>query len=98
MDIEFERDQENLTARVTGEVNSKTAPDMLERLENEIKEAQTLLIDLSGVEYMSSAGFRNLLKLHRKMKERSGMSLTGVTGEVLSALKVTGLARIFGVE
>jgi anti-anti-sigma factor len=50
------------------------------------------VVDLQQVTYISSAGIRPLLALHRQVRDRGGrLILTGLTTEVEGVLKVTRL-------
>ena len=61
MTINVERDFELVTLEITGRLDTTTAPN-LESVVNELSEdTKELIFDMSGVEYISSAGIRVLL-------------------------------------
>lgn len=59
---------------------------------------QRLLMNLSGVDYLSSAGMRMLLSISKKLKTLSGkLVLCGMTQSVLEVLKMSGFDQILEV-
>ena len=67
MTINVERDFELVTLEITGRLDTTTAPN-LESVVNELSEdTKELVFDMSGVEYISSAGIRVLLGAYKKM-------------------------------
>lgn len=64
----------------------------LEKAILEITSAGTIILDLSDVEYISSAGVRQLLLAHRQAQQLSAsFSVVKVNPQVMSILKITGI-------
>ncbi|MCR5118016.1 MAG: STAS domain-containing protein [Lachnospiraceae bacterium] len=60
---------------------------------------KTVYIDLNNVEYISSAGLRVFLSMHRYMEEREGkLILKNVNDEVMGTLKLTGFDKVLNIE
>lgn len=57
-----------------------------------------LILDLSEVEYISSAGMRVLLESELIMKKRGGMTLTNVNETVMETIKMAGFDRFLNIE
>jgi anti-anti-sigma factor len=58
-----------------------------------------LVIDMAGVEYISSAGLRAFLLLARKTKETSGqLVLAGMSPGVKQVFDLAGFTALFSVE
>lgn len=73
MTINVERDFELVTLEITGRLDTTTAPN-LESVINELPEdTKELIFDMSGVEYISSAGIRVLLGAYKKMNTNYGI-------------------------
>jgi anti-sigma B factor antagonist len=83
---------------VSGKVDSYTAPDLIKAIEtlNENNRFK-IIIELSKLEYMSSAGFRALLLVQRNCKRynRGEIVLASVPPKVMSALELTGFTPLF---
>jgi anti-sigma B factor antagonist len=55
-----------------GRLDSQTAPMLDERLDLVLKSATALLFDMAGLEYVSSAGIRVLVKARKALEARGG--------------------------
>lgn len=83
---------------VKGRVDSSTAPQFSQVLEKMNKNGQyRLVIDMTGLEYMSSAGFRALLAAQRACKRynRGEVVLASVPTRVKEALELAGFTELF---
>lgn len=83
---------------VTGRVDSSTAPQLSEALDAITGAARyKIVLDLSGLEYMSSAGFRVLLAAQRNCKHynRGEVVLTNVPENIDNALELAGFDTLF---
>ncbi len=83
-----------------GRVDSATAPKVAEALEAINNEGRfKLVIDMTGLEYMSSAGFRALIATQRNCKRynRGEVVLACVPANILSALELAGFTTLFKI-
>ena len=83
---------------IKGRVDSYTASKVTEALDTSNKEGHfKIVLDLSGVEYMSSAGFRALLLGQRNCKRynRGEVVLAAVPKRIYEAFDLTGFAPLF---
>ena len=84
---------------LTGRVDNSTAGELHAKLKALIDSGEkTILLDLAGVTYLTSAAFRVLL-LAASQAERSGarLALCGVTGHVLDLFELGGLTGSFTI-
>jgi len=83
---------------VKGRVDSSTAPEFTKALEK-ISEAGRfkIAVDMSELEYMSSAGFRALLASQRNCKKynRGELVLVKVPERIREALELAGFTELF---
>jgi anti-sigma B factor antagonist len=82
---------------IEGRVDTTTAP----QLEEAIKEASgsnSLVLDFSNVEYLSSAGLRVLLMGHKTMAAKGGMKIINAKEDIMEIFEVTGFADILNIE
>lgn len=99
IDISIEqRDQITLVA-VSGRVDSMNANQFGEALTTQISDGNTqLVLDLSSVEYMSSAGLREIVTSLKKAKKASGdLRLAQPSQRVREVLEMAGLDTIFRI-
>jgi anti-anti-sigma factor len=82
-----------------GRLDSVSAPSLGERLTAALgSPSQRLLIELSQLEYISSAGFRVLLLAARRATETEGkVVLCGVTGKVQQLFDLGGFLDFFRI-
>jgi len=92
-------DDTGLTICVTGRIDTTNAADFGAALASARAEHPegALELDLAGLDYISSAGLRELLKL-QKAEGAEKVRLAGVSREVYDILETTGFAQIFDVR
>ncbi|MBR3363387.1 MAG: STAS domain-containing protein [Solobacterium sp.] len=98
MNIEFTRDGSTLTAVITGRIDTNSAPETEEKIMSEIKDADKLVLDFAHVDYISSAGLRVLLLLHKTMQPKGGMKVIHINETVQEVLDITGFADILTLD
>lgn len=84
---------------VKGRLDSVTAPTLGERLSDAFAApSRRLLIELSELEYISSAGFRILLLAAKRAAETDGqIVLAGVSGKVRQLFDLGGFLDLFRI-
>lgn len=87
-----------LTVLLEGKLDTSTAPQAAEEIESEIENAQKLIIDMKDLKYISSAGLRLLLSLHKKMSGKGGMKVTNVNETNMEIFEFTGFTDILDIE
>ena len=82
-----------------GRLDTVSAPD-LETIFNEISESDVkeLQLDFKGLDYISSAGLRVLLRGQRMMSEKGGMVITNVKDTVMEVFEMTGFIDILTIK
>jgi anti-sigma B factor antagonist len=83
---------------VQGRVDSSTAPQFSKALDAIIeKDVYKIVVDMGGLEYMSSAGFRALLAAQRSCKRynRGEVVLASVPERIREALELAGFTELF---
>jgi len=84
---------------VKGRIDSATAPALAERLTANLEAANVrVVLDLSRLEYISSAGFRILLIAAKRADETgSRLVLCGVAGKVRQLFDLGGFLDLFTI-
>ena len=83
---------------ITGEIDAKSAPEAKAKLMPAIDRSGRLLMDMSGVTFMSSAGLRILLQLYRQALARDGkVALVGLQEQIRDTMSMTGFLNYFAV-
>ncbi|MBQ0125550.1 MAG: STAS domain-containing protein [Clostridiales bacterium] len=82
-----------VTLRPDGWLDTASSP-ILGAEVDALTEAKELVLDFELVEYMSSAGLRQVVAAHKKAKSLdAGFSVINVGNEVMSIFKMTGIDK-----
>ena len=98
MDIRINHEGSKLTLELSGRLDTKTAPQLENVLDTQLDGVTELVLDFAGVEYISSAGLRILLKAQKLMNRQGSMLIRCVNEGVSDVLKITGFSNIFTIE
>ena len=98
MTIEIKKNAKEITIEVAGRLDTITAPVLEKAIEENIAGIKSLVLDLKGLEYISSAGLRVLLTAQKKMQKIGSMKVTNVREEVMEVFEMTGFADILVIE
>ena len=98
MTIEIKKNAKETTIEVVGRLDTITAPVLEKTIGENIGDIQSLILDMKGLEYISSAGLRILLGAQKKMQGIGTMKLVNVCDEVMEILEMTGFADILTIE
>jgi anti-sigma B factor antagonist len=85
---------------VSGRVDSATSPKLTETFDGLLNDGHyKIVLDLSQVEYMSSAGFRAMLSALKSCKRynRGDLYLATVPKQIHEALDLTGMTTLFKI-
>ncbi|MBQ8094905.1 MAG: STAS domain-containing protein [Clostridia bacterium] len=87
----------DVTLNLEGRLDTTTSPELEAELKTVLEAAQTLTMDFSKLDYISSAGLRVLLAAHKVMSRKGGMKVTNVNEIVQEVFEVTGFADILNI-
>ena len=96
MNIDKKLDDGCLTIKVEGRLDSNTSPE----LETELKldGVKEVVFDFAGLEYISSAGLRVLMKAHKAMALVGGKTtVVNPNAIVKGVFDMTGMSDVFNV-
>ena len=95
MTINVKRDFEFVTLEITGRLDTTTAPKLNSVINKLSVDTKEIVFDMSGVEYISSAGIRVLLGAYKKMNFNQGiMRITKANDMVHEVFEMTGLLEL----
>jgi anti-sigma B factor antagonist len=98
MEITYQEFKHCDLLKVNGRVDSSTAPDFAKALDKICDDGRfKIVVDMSELEYMSSAGFRALLATQRNCKRynRGELVLVAVPERIREALELAGFTELF---
>ena len=97
----LEGDREVLTARITGEIDLSNASELEETIVDAVPNtALGMVVDLSGVEYLDSAGVRMLVHLVERFRWRQQVMRAAAPdgSRVRSVLSMAGADGVIPVD
>ena len=98
MTIEKKMNGNELVIALEGRLDTMTSPELEAELNQSLAGADSLTLDFSKLEYISSAGLRVLLSAHKIMNNKGGMKVTNVNEIGREVFEVTGFADILTIE
>ncbi len=100
MNIETRELKHVSVVKITGRVDSNTAPDVEKALQELIDaDRHQVVLDLQDTDYMSSAGLRVLVSTLKAAKKSGGdLKLAQPSGRVKEVLDLAGLTPVFKIH
>ena len=98
MTINTKQNGTTLEIALEGRLDTMTAPELEAELQKSLDGADSLVMDFSKLDYISSAGLRVLLSAHKTMSTKGGMKVKNVNEIVREVLDVTGFSDILTIE
>lgn len=98
MDITKKYNQKELTLSVEGRIDTITSKDLEKAIDEEFGNFDSLTMDFTDVNYISSAGLRVLIVAHKKLKnEDIPFSIKNVNDIVGEIFRISGLDKILKI-
>ena len=94
LSIRKERSQDQLTLNLEGRLDSNSAPELDSELRADLDGVKRLVLNLSELIYLSSAGLRVILSAQKQMNKQGEMIVTGANETIMEIFMVTGFADI----
>ena len=98
LNIEKTTNASELTVVLSGRLDTTTAPDLEKELKESLDGVTALTIDMTALEYISSAGLRVLLSTQKIMNRQGKMKVTHVNETIQEIFEVTGFSDILTIE
>ena len=98
MTIEIKRQAEATIIEVVGRLDTTTAPVLEKTINEDMGDTKNLILNVKGLEYISSAGLRVILGAQKKMQKVGTMKVTNVNEAVMEVFDITGFTDILTIE
>ena len=98
MTIEKLLNGEVATLVVVGRLDTQTAPELEKEVDNVVSNIKELTFDMTGLEYVSSAGLRVILKSQKIMNTQGSMKIINVNDTIMEVFDITGFADVLTIE
>lgn len=99
MQVVEERENNTLILALEGRLDSTTSPDFEKQIVGAIQDDEKrMVIDLGGVEYISSAGLRAVLIGAKQMNAGYGkLALCGLSDKIMEVFHMSGFDKILNI-
>ena len=84
------------TLRLEGWLDTNAAPELLKALDELEGDTESLVLDLSALEYISSSGVRGVVSAYKKMN--GALLVRGAAPGIMSIFKATGIDKKLSFE
>ena len=98
MIINKKQDGSALVVALEGRLDTTTAPELEQALKSSLDGVTDLTLDMTNLDYISSAGLRVLLSAHKTMLKQGTMKVTNASEIVREVFEVTGFSDILTIE
>ena len=91
MDISLREEEQALIVTVAGRLDGLTAPDFDRQAATWVRPNRLVVLDLSQLNYISSAGLRSVLTLGKQLKAGKGrLALCSLSGFIKEVIELSG--------
>ena len=99
MEISVRKEKNVSVVSVTGRMDAVTAPEFEKNLSELMSKGEKkFLVNLAGLEYISSAGLRSILVIAKRSKAgQDEVIFSGLRGPVEEVFKISGFHSIFKI-
>ena len=98
MTIQIKRSNEEIIIEIVGRLDTNTAPALDKTIIEDVEASKNLVLDLKGLEYISSAGLRVLLGAQKKMQVSGSLKVRNVSSDIMDVFDMTGFSGILSIE
>lgn len=98
MEITYNKNGAVLFIAPKGRLDTASAPQLDEALKTSMGDVKELILDLSDLEYMSSAGLRVFLSAQKTMLKQGKMTVKNVNDTIMEIFEITGFKEILNIE
>lgn len=98
MDISTIIEDKKQTVVLTGKLDTLTAPELEEFMQESLEEISELVLDFAGLKYISSAGLRVLLTLQKRMNKQGSMVIIHVNEQIMEVFEMTAFSDILTIK
>lgn len=86
------------TLKISGRLDTITAPELEAAVNGCIADTRELVLDFSELDYISSAGLRVLLKAQKSMMQKGSMKIMNASKSIMEVFDITGFSDILTIE
>jgi anti-anti-sigma factor len=90
MTVEIKKRNKEALIKIAGVLDKTTAESLEKTIENSVKSAPSIVLDLSGIEHITNEGLLVLLRTRKEIKSVGSLRLNGVCESVMQIIEASG--------
>ena len=99
MNISKYYNEKELTLSVEGRINSITSKELDEEINNELGNFDSLILDFTNLEYISSAGLKVLIATYRKLNpDNIPFIIKNANDVIMEVFRLSGINKVLEIE
>ena len=99
MEIIKTKDNNKLNVKLVGRLDTNTSVELEEAIKEDQKEVTEINLDLKDLDYISSAGLRLVLVMHKNMSNKKGkLTVLHPKDDVMEVFDMTGFSSFLNIE
>jgi anti-sigma B factor antagonist len=99
MEIKISTIENVQVATLDGDIDASVAPEVSAQILPLATDSAKIILDMTKVPYMSSAGLRTLLSMYRKAStNQTQLVLVGLSEDIRDTMSVTGFLNFFEIS
>ena len=99
MEIIKTKDNNKLNIKLVGILDTNTSVELEEAIKDDQKEVAEIDLDLKDLDYISSAGLRLILVMHKNMNNKKGkLTVLHPKDDVMEVFDMTGFSTFLNIE
>lgn len=97
MNITTTNENNITTITVDGRLDTMTSPELTAEIDKIAPDSNKIILDVSKLEYISSAGIRVLVTTHKLMSKKDGFTVKAPNENVMEIIRLTGLTSVLDI-
>ena len=95
MQVTIKPTEDAQIVEVSGKIDGSSAPQLQEQLSSLVTKGNSLVLDMSKVIFLASAGLRVLISVRRQLPAALKVVLVGLNEHIRETMEVTGFVDFF---
>ncbi|MBR4670763.1 MAG: STAS domain-containing protein [Butyrivibrio sp.] len=98
LNIKKEKKEGEIKISLEGRLDTATSAQLDIEVQSSLDNVEKLIFDLSGLEYISSAGLRVFLSAQKIMNKKGSIIVQNASEDVKDIFEMTGFSELFTIE
>ncbi|MGN1112415.1 MAG: STAS domain-containing protein [Acutalibacteraceae bacterium] len=97
MNIKTTKENNITTIAIDGRLDTLTSPELNEKINELAQDSDRIILDLTQLEYISSAGIRSIVSAHKLMADKGGFAVKAPNENVMEIITLTGISEVIEI-